>query len=143
MAEKKESISQNPEISTQAPKSNTTVPSATAQIPTAKSEAETQQEQTTPKYQSIQIAKQHNIEVPLMLAIIHAESNFNPIAVSKNGRRRIDADDAETARELGLTVPKYQDKRKPNLDSYIDERFDSTQKFARRFNLFQYAFREI
>lgn len=121
---KKESISQNPEISTQAPKSNTTVPSATAEIPTAKSETETQQEQTIPKYQSIEIAKQHNIEVALMLAIIHAESNFNPIAVSKNGAGGLMQMMPETARELGLTVPKYQDKRKPNLDSYIDERFD-------------------
>ena len=121
---KKESISQNPEISTQAPKSNTTVPRAAAEIPTAKSEAETQQEQTTPKYQSIEIAKQHNIEVPLMLAIIHAESNFNPIAVSKNGAGGLMQMMPETAGELGLTVPKYQDKRKPNLDSHIDERFD-------------------
>lgn len=121
---KKESISQNPEISTQAPKSNTIVPRVTAQIPTAKPEAETQQEQTAPKHQSIQIAKQHNIEVPLMLAIIHAESNFNPIAVSKNGAGGLMQMMPETAGELGLTVPKYQDKRKPNLDSHIDERFD-------------------
>lgn len=142
----KEPILQKPEISTQTPKSNTTVPSVTAQTPisqpviqtqkpnlppthtpqppTAKSETETQQKQTVPEYQSIQIAKKHNIEVALMLAIIHAESNFNPIAVSKNGAGGLMQMMPETARELGLTVPKYQDKRKPKLDSHIDERFD-------------------
>ena len=112
----KEPTSQKPAPNTQA--------SHTPQAPTAKSETETQQEQTDPGYQSFQIAKQHNIEVPLMLAIIHAESNFNPIAVSRNGAGGLMQMMPETARELGLTVPKYQDKRKPKLDSHIDERFD-------------------
>ena len=71
-----------------------------------------------------QIAEQYDIDVELMLAIIHAESNFNPIAVSKNGAGGLMQMMPETARELGLTVPKYQDKRNPKLDSYIDERFD-------------------
>ncbi|RKU32361.1 hypothetical protein C6499_03365 [Candidatus Poribacteria bacterium] len=142
----KEPISQKPEISTQTPKSNTTVPSVTAQTPisqpviqtqkpnlppthtpqtpAAKSETETQQKQTVPEYQSIQIAEKHNIEVALMLAIIYAESNFNPIAVSKNGAGGLMQMMPGTARELGLKVPQYQDKRKPNLNSNIDERFN-------------------
>ncbi|MYA72600.1 lytic transglycosylase domain-containing protein [Candidatus Poribacteria bacterium] len=73
---------------------------------------------------AVQIAKQYDIDVNLMLAIIYAESNFNPIAVSKNGAGGLMQMMPETARELGLTVPKYQDKRKPKLDSHIDERFD-------------------
>ena len=120
----KEPVSQQPETSTQAPKSNTTGPSVTAQTPTAKSETETQQKQTISEYQSIQIAKKHNIEVALMLAIIHAESNFNPIAVSKNGAGGLMQMMPGTARELGLKVPQYQDKRKPKLNSDIDERFN-------------------
>lgn len=120
----KEPISQKPEINTQTPKSNTTVPSVTAQTPPAKSETETQQKQAAPEYQSIQIAKKHNIEVPLMLAIIHAESNFNPIAVSKNGAGGLMQMMPGTAQELGLKVPQYLDKRKPNLNSNIDERFN-------------------
>ena len=73
---------------------------------------------------ALQIAKQYDIDVELMLAIIHAESNFNPIAVSKNGAGGLMQMMPDTARELGLTVPKYQDRRKPKLDSHIDERFD-------------------
>ncbi|MYA98279.1 lytic transglycosylase domain-containing protein, partial [Candidatus Poribacteria bacterium] len=53
-----------------------------------------------------------------------AESNFNTLDVSKNGAGGLMQMMPETARELGLTVPKYQDKRKPKLDSRIDERFD-------------------
>ena len=81
-------------------------------------------EQSESAYKAVQIAKQYDIDVELMLAIIHAESNFNPMAVSKNGAGGLMQMMPETARELGLTVPKYQDKRKPKLDSYIDERFD-------------------
>ena len=76
-------------------------------------------------YKARQIAKQYDIDVELMLAIIHAESNFNLLAVSKNGAGGLMQMMPETARELGLTVPKYQDRRKPKLDSHIDQRFDS------------------
>ena len=131
----KEPISQKPEINTQAPKSDTIPPRVTTQTPTAKSETEAQQEPTAPvteaqqeptapAYQGIHIAKQYNIEVELMLAIIYAESNFNPIAVSKNGAGGLMQMMPGTARELGLKVPQYQNKRKPNLNSNIDERFN-------------------
>lgn len=95
------------------------------QAPISKSTTETEKiEQPKSADKAIQIAKQYDIDVDLMLAIIHAESNFNPIAVSKNGAGGLMQMMPETARELGLTVPKYQDKRKPQLDSDIDERFD-------------------
>ena len=95
------------------------------QAPISKSTTETEKiEQPKSAAKALQIAKQYDIDVDLMLAIIHAESNFNPIAVSKNGAGGLMQMMPETARELGLTVPKYQDKRKPKLDSHIDERFD-------------------
>ena len=97
----------------------------TPQAPVSKSATGTQKtEQPKSTNKAVQIAKQYDIDVELMLAIIHAESNFNPIAVSKNGAGGLMQMMPETARELGLTVPKYQDKRKPKLDSHIDERFD-------------------
>ena len=73
---------------------------------------------------SAQIAAEYNIELPLMLAIIHAESNFNPVAVSKNGAGGLMQMMPMTARELGLKVPQYQNRRKPTLNANIDERFD-------------------
>ena len=98
------------------------------QAPTSKSTLETPEtkkiEQPMSTDKAVQIAKQYNIDVELMLAIIYAESNFNPVAVSKNGAGGLMQMMPETARELGLTVPKYQDKRKPERDPHIDERFD-------------------
>jgi len=95
------------------------------QAPTSKSTTEREKiEQPKSAAKALQIAKQYDIDVDLMLAIIHAESNFNPVAVSKNGAGGLMQMMPETARELGLIVPKYQDKRKPKLDSHIDERFD-------------------
>ena len=120
-------ISQTPEIHTQAPSTAAQAPTpqpAIAQAPTPQPAIQTQQEPTAPEYQSVQIAKKHNIEVELMLAIIHAESNFNPIAVSKNGAGGLMQMMPGTARELGLKVPQYQDKRNPKLNSNIDERFN-------------------
>ena len=83
-----------------------------------------QPKQTDAEYQSVQIAKEHDIDVELMLAIIHTESNFNPLAVSKNGAAGLMQLMPAAARELGLKVPQYKNKRKPNFDPNIDERFD-------------------
>ncbi|MCY4554423.1 MAG: transglycosylase SLT domain-containing protein [Candidatus Poribacteria bacterium] len=95
------------------------------QTPISKSTPETEKiEQPKSAGKAVQIAQQYDIDVELMLAIIYAESNFNPIAVSKNGAGGLMQMMPETARELGLTVPKYQDRRNPKLDSQIDERFD-------------------
>ena len=95
------------------------------QAPTPKSTPEIEKiEQPMSADKAVQIAKQYDIDVELMLAIIFAESNFNPVAVSKNGAGGLMQMMPETARELGLTVPKYQDKRKPERDPHKDERFD-------------------
>ena len=96
-----------------------------SQKPTSKTEIQTQQpEQTEVAYLSTQIATEYDIDLPLMLAIIHAESNFNPKAVSKNGAAGLMQLMPATARDLGLKVPQYQDKRNPKLNADIDERFD-------------------
>ncbi len=121
-------ISHTPDaVAVSAPQ--TRIPDAVApsapQTSISKSTTETEKiEQPKSENKALQIANQYDIDVDLMLAIIHAESNFNPIAVSKNGAGGLMQMMPETARELGLTVPKYQDKRKPKLDSDIDERFD-------------------
>ena len=95
------------------------------QIPVSKSTTETQKiEQLKSANKAVQIAKQYAIDIELMLAIIHAESNFNPIAVSPTGAGGLMQMMPETARDLGLKVPKYRDKRQPKLDPHIDERFD-------------------
>jgi len=76
------------------------------------------------KYTSVQIAKQYDIDISLLLAIVYVESNFNPIAVSKSGAGGLMQIVPETARELGLKVPRYANRIKPNLDPKVDERFD-------------------
>ena len=76
------------------------------------------------QYTAAQIAREHDIDVTLMLAIIHTESNFNPLAVSKNGAAGLMQIMPDAARDLGLKVPQYKNRRKPKLNSKIDERFD-------------------
>ena len=95
------------------------------QTPTSKPTiARDKTEQPKPTHKVVEIAKQYDIDAELMLAIIYAESNFNPIAVSKNGAGGLMQMMPATARELGLKVPQYQDKRNPTLNSNIDERFN-------------------
>ena len=76
------------------------------------------------QYKAAQIAREHDVDVALMLAIIHTESNFNPLAVSKNGAAGLMQIMPDAARDLGLKVPQYKNRRKPKLDPKIDERFD-------------------
>ena len=83
-----------------------------------------QPKRTDSEYKSAQISKEYDIDVELMLAIIHTESNFNPLAVSKNGAAGLMQIMPAAARDYGLKVPQYKDKRKPNFDANIDERFD-------------------
>ncbi|MXY99440.1 lytic transglycosylase domain-containing protein [Candidatus Poribacteria bacterium] len=114
-------VTQKPELKDEP----STPTSDTFQKLPPKTEIETQQaEQTEVAYLSVQIATEYDIDLPLMLAIIHAESNFNPIAVSKNGAGGLMQMMPATARELGLKVPQYQNKRTPTLNANIDERFD-------------------
>ena len=80
--------------------------------------------QQVSEYKATQIAQEYDIDVALMLAIIHTESNFNPIAVSKNGAAGLMQIMPGTARGYGLKVPQYENKRKPKLDPKVDERFD-------------------
>ncbi len=75
-------------------------------------------------HQSEQIAKQYGIELELLLALIYAESSFNPFAVSKPGAGGLMQMMPDTARGLGLKVPRYENKRKPTLDPRVDERFN-------------------
>ena len=97
----------------------------TTQQPAAESAVQAQQpKRTDSEYKSVQIAKEYDIDVELMFAIIHTESNFNPLAVSKNGAAGLMQLMPAAARELGLKVPQYKNKRKPNFDPNIDERFD-------------------
>ncbi|MDE0467849.1 MAG: transglycosylase SLT domain-containing protein [Candidatus Poribacteria bacterium] len=83
-----------------------------------------QPKRTDSEYKSVQISKEYDIDVKLMLSIIHTESNFNPLAVSKNGAAGLMQLMPAAARELGLKVPQYKNKRQPNFDPNIDERFD-------------------
>ncbi len=72
-----------------------------------------------------ELAKQHGIELELLLALIHVESTFNPLAVSPSGAGGLMQMMPDTARGLGLKVPQYQNKRNPTRDGKVDERFDA------------------
>jgi hypothetical protein len=119
--------SQKPEINTKTQQPRVEDPT-TIQPTAAKSTTKTQQpKQKLSKYKAVQIAEEHNTDIELLLAIVFAESNFNPLAVSKNGAGGLMQLMPHTAAELGLKVPKYKDKRKPKRDVKIDERFDPTK----------------
>ena len=83
--------------------------------------------QKSTKYKTVQIAEKYNIDVALLLAIVHTESNFNPLAVSKNGAVGLMQMMPHTAQELGLKVPKYSNQRQPIRNANTDERFNPTK----------------
>ena len=87
-------------------------------------EAERRKPMANNQYKAAQIAREYDVDIALMLAIIHTESNFNPLAISKNGAAGLMQIMPGAARDLGLKVPQYKNRRKPKLDSKIDERFD-------------------
>ena len=131
-------ISQGTQINKQTQKSNATVskavstpipkPAIETQQPTLKHDFEriayvyttdtntrckklthNNQKQTDSEYLSVQIAIEHDTDFRLMLAIIYAESNFNPTAVSKNGAAglmQVMPATARYPRTQGATVPK-------------------------------------
>ena len=96
-----------------------------------KSEVKTEKQQPSKqkptKYKTVQIAEKYNIDVELLLAIIHTESNFNPLAVSKNGAVGLMQMMPHTAQELGLQVPNYSNSRQPIQNANTDERFNPTK----------------
>ena len=119
--------SQKSEINTKKQQPHVEDPT-TIQPTVAKSTTQTQHpKQKGSQYKAIQIAKEHDIDVELLLAIVFAESNFNPLAVSKKGAAGLMQMMPHTAQELGLKVPKYKDRGKPKRDAKIDERFDPTK----------------
>ncbi|RKU36642.1 hypothetical protein C6496_12795 [Candidatus Poribacteria bacterium] len=122
-----QSISQKPEIQTE--KQQPHLEDTTLIQPKAANEIiQTQLPAQTPsKYKAVQIAEEYNVDVELLLAIIYAESNFNPLAVSKSGAAGLMQMMPHTARELGLKVPKYSNKVKPTRNANIDERFNPTK----------------
>ncbi len=75
-------------------------------------------------YRAVQIAKQYGIELELLLALVYVESSFNPQAISRNGAAGLMQLMPATAQGLGLKVPNYKNKRKPTVDSRVDERFE-------------------
>ena len=120
-------ISQKPEIQIkkQQPHLEDTAP---IQPKAANQIIQTQQSAQRPsKYKAVQIAEEYNVDVEILLAIVYAESNFNPLAVSKSGAAGLMQMMPYTARELGLKVPKYSNKRQPTRNANIDERFNPTK----------------
>ena len=87
-------------------------------------DAESRKPMANNQYKAAQIAQEYDIDVALMLAIIHTESNFNPLAVSNNGAAGLMQLMPDAARDFGLKVPQYKNSRKPKLNPNIDERFD-------------------
>ena len=116
-------ISQKPEIQTekQQPHVEDTTP---IQLTAANKTIQTLKPS---KYKTVQIAEKYNVDVEFLLAIVYAESNFNPLAVSKSGAAGLMQMMPHTARELGLKVPKYSNKLKPTRNANIDERFNPTK----------------
>lgn len=104
--------------------STRTTSSDTSETPDKPIDTEPYKTKSTEK-KSVQIAKKHNVSVELMLAMIYVESKFNPVAVSRTGAGGLMQMVPGTARELGLKVPKYTNKLKPNLDGKVDERFNA------------------
>lgn len=70
------------------------------------------------------VCHRYKVEVPLILAMIKTESNFNPKAVSSSGAVGLTQLMPPTARDLGLKVPKYRSFLYPNTNPRVDERFN-------------------
>ncbi len=117
-------ISQKPEVKTE--KQQPSVEATTrVQSKEANSTIQTRPPEQSPvKYKTVQIAETYNIDVELLLAIVYTESNFNPVAVSKNGAVGLMQMMPHTAQELGLKVPAYSNKRQPIRNANTDERFN-------------------
>lgn len=71
-----------------------------------------------------QIAKQYEVEVDLILALVKVESTFNPKAISPTGAVGLMQLMPPAAQDLGLKMPSYQNIRKPTPHPSVDERFN-------------------
>ena len=118
--------------------SSSTTSAVKSQIPDKLTPKKVEPTPQSTEKKSIQIAKKHNISIELMLAIIYVESKFNPLAVSKTGAGGLMQMVPATARELGLKVPKYSNKLKPNLDGKVDERFDAQKNLDAGLTYYNY-----
>ncbi len=124
------------------PTSSGTTSSVTPQTPDNSKPKKVEPTLSSSEKKSIQIAKKHNISIELMLAIIYVESKFNPLAVSKTGAGGLMQMVPSTARELGLKVPMYSNKLKPNLDGIVDERFDAQKNLEAGLTYFNYLLKK-
>ena len=122
-------------------------PQASDTITTQSTETQSVTQTRQPKqkgseYKAAQIAREYDIDVALMLAIIHTESNFNPLAVSKNGAAGLMQIMPDAGRDLGLKVPQYKNRRKPKLDPNIDERFDPNKNLHAGLTYFKMLYKK-
>jgi len=69
-------------------------------------------------------AAKHKVELSMLMALMKAESTFDPYQVSKAGAAGLMQLMPETAGDMGLKVPQYGNIKKPNKNPFIDERFD-------------------
>jgi len=72
-------------------------------------------------------ATTHKVELSMLMALMKAESTFDPNQVSKVGAAGLMQLMPETARDMGLKVPQYSNIKKPNKNPFVDERFDPTK----------------
>ncbi len=128
------------QLISQKPQASDTI---TTQSTETKSVTQTRQpKQKGSEYKAAQIAREYDIDVALMLAIIHTESNFNPLAVSKNGAAGLMQIMPDAGRDLGLKVPQYKNRRKPKLDPNIDERFDPNKNLHAGLTYFKMLYKK-
>ena len=90
------------------------------------SEFKNKSEIRTPKSEPwvIRLTKKHNVELPLILAVIEIESRFQADIVSGVGAVGFMQLMPDTARDMGLKVPQYKNILKPKRNPRLDERFD-------------------
>ena len=69
-------------------------------------------------------AAKHNVKLPILMALMKAESTFDPYQVSKAGAAGLMQLMPVTAMDMGLKVPEYRNIKKPNKNPFVDERFD-------------------
>lgn len=69
-------------------------------------------------------AEKNRVELSMLMALIKAESTFDPYQVSSAGAAGLMQLMPETARDMGLKVPQYSNTKRPDKNPFVDERFD-------------------